>query len=415
VLLIFLSHLSGCDVNKVKKPGNSVTLVFRHARINGNPEALHRLIVLFEKQNPYIHVREQLLDATPDQQHDGYVSAMKRRSADFDVIVMDPAWIPEFARDGWLRDVSRLLPQPERNRFFPGSVDAASYLGKLFAMPWFIDAGALYYRKDLLRRYRREIPKTWQELVETARYITQREQGVFGFLWEGREGKALVTCTLEYLWSNGGDILNGRDVIIDSPECRYSLCFMRDLTACYRITPHLVVLSDADMNRQLFSSGKALFLRDWSSARAMLQAANPKLRGKIGVAPLPSFPGGNSVSTLTGQYLGINRYTRKPQAAERFVRFLSSQSAQKYLALAFGLNPSREALYQDRDLKETRPSTTTLATIFRHARPEPVIPHFPALTRILQREFNAVLVETKTPEEALRTAQDSVQLSLTAD
>lgn len=414
-LFLCLGGTPGCDRNRPSPPENSVTLVFRHARLSGNPAALHNLIARFEKENPGIMVREELLAASPDQQHDRCMAAMERRSTDFDVIAMDPTWIPEFARNGWLRDVSRLLPPSERTAFFPASIESASYLGKLFAVPWLIDAGVLYYRKDLLRKYRREIPGTWQELVDTARYISQREPEVYGFMWEGKESRAHVTCTLEYLWGNGGEVLKGTEVTIDSPECRHSLDFMYDLTRCYRITPPLVVLSDSTMNRQLFSRGEVLFLRDWTSARFMLITANPRLRTKIGVAPLPSFPGRNSVSTLTGQYLGINRYTRAPQAAERLVRFLSSQAAQKYLALALGANPSREALYQDRDIKETQPYTISLAAVFRHARPEPVTPHFPVLNRILQQEFSAVLNDAKTPEEALYTAQETIQRSLSAD
>lgn len=414
-LFLCLGVTPGCNRDVPPPPQNTVTLVFRHARLTGNDKALHNLIARFEKETPGILVKEELLATSPDQQHDGCESAMERRTTDFDVIGMDPTWIHEFARNGWLRDVSRLLPSAERTEFFPASIESASYLGKLFAVPWLIDAGVLYYRKDLLRKYNRKVPETWQELVDTARYISQREPEVFGFLWDGKEGKAHVTCTLEYLWSNGGAVLKGREVIIDSPECRYSLEFMRDLAWCYRITPKLVILSDSDMNRQLFSSGKALFLRDWTTARSMLQAADPQLRGKIGVAPLPSFPGRDSVSMLTGQYLGINRYTRAPQAAERFVRFLSSQAAQKYLATALRVYPSREVLYRDRDIKEQQPYTASLATVFSHARPEPVTANFPILNRILQQEFSAVMNGVKSPEEALHTAQETMELSMTAD
>ena len=44
----------------------------------------------------------------------------------------------------------------------------------LVAMPWFTDAGVLYYREDLLEKYGHEVPKTWQELTEIAREIKER-------------------------------------------------------------------------------------------------------------------------------------------------------------------------------------------------------------------------------------------------
>ena len=43
--------------------------------------------------------------------------------------------------------------------------------GKLVAMPFFTDAPALYYRKDLLEKYGAEVPKTWDELTATAQKV----------------------------------------------------------------------------------------------------------------------------------------------------------------------------------------------------------------------------------------------------
>jgi ABC-type glycerol-3-phosphate transport system substrate-binding protein len=40
-------------------------------------------------------------------------------------------------------------------------------------MPWFADAGLLYYRRDLLDKYDRPVPETWDELTETARIVQE--------------------------------------------------------------------------------------------------------------------------------------------------------------------------------------------------------------------------------------------------
>lgn len=59
---------------------------------------------------------------------------------------------------------------------FPSIVANDTVNGKLVAMPWFIDTGLLYYRKDLLDKYRVKVPATWEELDATARKVQSGER-----------------------------------------------------------------------------------------------------------------------------------------------------------------------------------------------------------------------------------------------
>ena len=69
----------------------------------------------------------------------------------------------------------------------PAMVETSRVDGKLVAMPWFADAGLLYYRKDLLEKYKRPVPQTWAELTETAPPIQDGERK------DGR-GRVLGLC-----------------------------------------------------------------------------------------------------------------------------------------------------------------------------------------------------------------------------
>jgi multiple sugar transport system substrate-binding protein len=407
-VLLLLVLVPGCERQDVGTRAGGTVIVFKHGKIAGDPAPLRELLDRFEAENPGIRVKDETLPASSDEQHQFYVINLEGKSADFDVFSMDVIWVPEFARAGWLNDMSSVLPVAEHDEFFPGPMKAVTWQGRPFAVPWYIDAGVLYYRRDLLDKYGLAPPRTWQELVEIARHVTARENDLYGFIWQGKQYEGLVCNTLEYLWGNGGDVLRDGKVVIDSPENVTALGFMRDLITRYKVSPPLVTTAVEESTRHIFGNGRALFMRNWPYAWNIFAQQSSPVRGKVGVAPLPAFPGGKSASTLGGWQLGVNRYSRHPDEARRLVTFLTSPEAQKRLALTIGYKPTRRSLYRDRELREKQPFIAGLYGIFMEARPRPVTPYYMMITQVMQSEFSAALVGVKTPEAALRSARKQI-------
>jgi multiple sugar transport system substrate-binding protein len=410
--LLILSVLT-CTSGRERESAG-IVLVFKHGKIAGDPQPFQELLNRFERENPGIRVKDETLPASTDEQHQFYAINLEGASAGFDVLSMDVIWVPEFARAGWLRDVTGLA-EGEQNAFFPGPIQAVTYDGRLYAIPWYLDAGLLYYRKDLLKKYDRPVPMTWGDLVKTAREITSREKDLYGFIGQGKQYEGLVCNVLEFIWSNGGEVFNDGQPVLGSPRNIEALRFMRDLIGKERVTPPLVTTAIEETTRHLFGSGRALFMRNWPYAWNIFTREQSAVKGKVGIAALPSFPGHESASTLGGWQLGVNRYSRHPEAAEKLVRFLTSLAAQKTLALTIGYKPTRKALYEDPDLLREQPFVAALYPIFMKARPRPVTPYYMMITQVLQPEFSAVLSGIKTPEAALDSAQKQIEHILEAD
>lgn len=53
--------------------------------------------------------------------------------------------------------------------FFPSTVKSQTVGGKLVALPWYATIPGLYYRKDLLEKHGKAVPKTWAEMAATAK------------------------------------------------------------------------------------------------------------------------------------------------------------------------------------------------------------------------------------------------------
>jgi len=68
-----------------------------------------------------------------------------------DVYQIDIIWPGLLAKH--LVDLKEYIPPEEIQRHFPAIVTNNMVDGRLVGMPWFTDAGVLYYRKDLLEKY----------------------------------------------------------------------------------------------------------------------------------------------------------------------------------------------------------------------------------------------------------------------
>ncbi len=395
-----------------------VTIVFKHGKIAGDPQAFRSLLNRFEETHPGIRVRDETLPSSTDQQHQFYVMSLEGRSAEFDLLSLDVIWVQEFARAHWVRNLSHLIPPAERKEFFPGPMNAVTFQDEVYAVPWYIDAGVLYYRKDLLEQYGFQPPATWDDLVHTAKSILKQEEdpSLKGFVWQGKQYEGLICNILEYVWSAGGNVLGDQGrVLLDSPEAEQALKFTRELITRFEVSPSLVTTADEETTRRIFGEGRAIFMRNWPYAWNIFQKEGSPVKGKVGVAVLPHFPGKSPAATLGGWQLGINRFSQHPEEAEALVKYLTSPEVQRWMAIEIGYKPTRKSLYQDEALMAAQPFIVSLYQVFQTARPRPVSPYYLMLSQIMQPEFSAALVGLKEPKEALRSARLQMEHILSAN
>lgn len=159
----------------------------------------------------------------------------------------------------------------------------------------------------------------------------------------------------------------------------------------------------------MFQQGNALFERNWPYVWPLHQGADSKVKGVTGIARLPAFSPGGSVSCLGGWHVGISRYSDAQAESWKLVRYLTSYEVQKEFALRLGWNPGRSDLYGDPEVLAKLPHFAVLRQVFDDARPRPLLPYYSQLSEILQRRINSALAGDLSPEEALSRAQQDIQ------
>jgi multiple sugar transport system substrate-binding protein len=318
-------------------------------------------------------------------------------------------WTPEFAAAGWIAGLDRF--QVATDSFFATAIAANRWRGALYSLPWFIDVGMLYWRTDIVPR----APGNLQTLVQFAK-DAQREHGVpFGFVWQGARYEGLVTVFLEHLGAFGGAILdtNGR-VVVDSTAAERALTFMRNTIYADAIVPAAALTWQEEQTRFAFESGRAVFMRNWPYAYALLNdRAQSRVAGRFAVTSMPAADGGMATAALGGSALAINAFSDQPEAAYALIDFLLQPEQMLERARVAGQYPTRPALYKTAELAEalTIPVDTALEVIER-ATPRPITPVYSQLSDILQISIHRVLTRQQEPGPALREAAAAMRALL---
>jgi trehalose/maltose transport system substrate-binding protein len=252
----------------------------------------------------------------------------------------------------------------------------------LIAVPSFTDTAVLFYRKDLLAKYGRPVPKTWAELTATAKEIMEKERAagnkdIYGFVFQGAPYEGLTCNALEWVASNGGDQIVDPDgtITINNDKAVKALELAKSWIGT--IAPQGVLSYKEEDSRGVWQLGNAVFMRNWAYAYALGNAADSPIKGKFDIAPLPKgeSEGATSAAALGGWNWAISKYSKHQKEAVELVKYLASAATQKHNLLAgvSGL-PTVEALYDDADLKARRPDLTFWKEVLEHTVPRPSAP-----------------------------------------
>jgi multiple sugar transport system substrate-binding protein len=353
-------------------------------------------------------------NADTGQRFDKLRTQMQAGGEDLDVILGDVIWTAQLAESGWISDLSDRFTESLRKEFLPGSVEAITYKGKAFGMPWYTDTGLLYYRKDLLQESGFDgPPKTWDELKQMTRKVREDAGLKYGFVFQGAAYEGGVCDGMEFIWTHGGEVLDPNDptkVLVDSPQAIAGLATERSMIT-EGISPEGVTVYKEDESAGAFLNGDAVFLRNWPYVYALVGTSEyPELKPEqVGVSELPSADGEPGNGTVGDQPLYISSTAKDPDAAWKFIQFLTAPEQQKFKAVEGAYLPTRTALYSDPEIREKVPVVPLAQEALQHTRPRPVSPYYSDMSLEMREQFNASLSGDISPEEAARTLKEQLE------
>ena len=392
----------------------SQNLIFSHGPEESG--ALQQLLDQFNEQNKgKIKVVWQQKAASATNYHDVLKTQFEAGGGDIDVISGDVIWPAEFGFNGWVDDLSDLFTEEMQAGFLSGPLEAVTYKGKVYAVPWFTDAGMMYYRKDLLAKSGfKQPPKTWDELHRMAQKAQQDSGTKLAFVFQGDQYEGGVCNGLEHIWGAGGNALDPNDatkVVIDSPASVTGLETYRSHVTTGDAPQAVVTYQEQDC-QTAWLNGDTVFMRNWPYMYGL--TADPKQSkvktSQLGVAPLPTAPGGEvGYSTLGGWNLFINAASDKKEQAWELIKFLASEQAARLRALKGGFLSPLKATYEDPEVLQKVPPIALAKQLADQIKARPASPFYPDMSLAMQEGFNSALKGEASPQDTVSQLQQDMQ------
>ena len=360
----------------------------------------------FEAANPDIDVQTEYVSY--EALHDKIVTSSAAKSGAYDVVLVDCIWPAEFAQAGFVLDVSDKVTEEMRADIWPGALEAATYQGKLYGMPWLNDVLYLYYNEEMLKAAGFEAPpKTWTEMEQMGMAAVEKGLVKYPFIEYFKQEEGLTIAYVYYLAAFGGKFFDeNNQPTFNSPEGLAALKYMVDGMNSGLINPASLESTYEEV-RRTFSQGESLFSVNWTyQLNLSNDPAESQIAGKSKIAVMPGEVA-TSATVNGGMALSVTADSANPEEAWRYIEFLSSPEVQK--TYSKNALPIWISLFSDPDIIAQAPELMEVsAEQYKYIINRPLVPFYSETSKIMSRELQTALTGGKTPEQALADAEAEV-------
>ncbi|KAJ3296082.1 hypothetical protein HK104_001978 [Borealophlyctis nickersoniae] len=244
--------------------------------------------------------------------------------------------------------------------------------GNLVALPIWMNIGMMYYREDLLKKYKfttdgtttgaAKPPETWDEMQNMSEVILAGEKAadsntplVTGWVGQFAQYEGGTCNAIELICSCGGGMVveSNKTVSVNSPGAIEIYTKFRKMVTDKKgvVTTDTFVYRE-DQTYWAFAQGGAIFSRQWDDLFPTNDLLTPWTRsrgGVVGIAPIPGCkPEQKGAAILGGWHLGINKDSAKKIAAAKVLSFMTSYQYQFDRAVQlFPYWPTHPSIYKD--------------------------------------------------------------------
>lgn len=335
---------------------------------------------------------------------------LRSKSDRIDVFAVDQIWVPRFVK--WGIPLDKFISAQQRENLLKYAMQSCYYNNELIAAPLYIDIALMYYRNDLLRklpdyeqiRSKLRASIAWDDFIALQKKMPASSKPYFIFQADDYEG--LICSFMEMLEGQGGSIVSGDSVNLNTPEALNAARLLTDLVNKYNVSPREVSNLKENPSYRYFIDNNSMFLRGWTSFlwEYKTEIKNKDFYNSLEPVPTPHFAGHKPVSVYGGWNLMISKYSSKVQESVIFINFLMSKEAQQIIYEDGGYLPINVKLYSDGEFLKTHRDLAFYKKLLDQGVHRPFMENYTNISDILAYYLNLAIQKKMSVEEALSKA-----------
>lgn len=388
----------------VEEPTEKVTISYATWQTGDEIKALKKQ---FEKEHPNITVEFRNVPAENMSQT---LTTQIAGNNPPDAAYVDASATSAFASRGALVNLDNYIERSEvvdPDAYVDVFKTFVTFEDSMYGLPIDGESTALFYRTDLFEEAGIEAPPTtWEEFEATAKALTKPSEQQYGLAMFAPEA---AYYWYPFLWQAGGDVLDGDQVVFDSPEATEAAEFYVGL-ADYA-APDYLNSNSYDGRLGFFEGQVGMYIAgSWFAGVTMEEA--PDIEGKWATANLPEGPQGCG-TTIAADSLVLFEGSDKKDAAWLWLEFLSQKENQALLTYgspAGTLLPTTTELLEGEELLEKKPLLEGFADAMAcGVNNVEQNPKGPRIEEQLNIELGRAMYGEITAEEALANAKTAAE------
>jgi multiple sugar transport system substrate-binding protein len=376
------------------KQNNENVLVFWHFWSEpAQKQVLRNLIDRFESENNCKVVTTEL------SWNDGktkLLASFNSKTAP-DVLELGSDWVAQFSSAGVLSEIS----EADLSYAIPFALTPSRWDGKYYAAPWVVDTRVMFCNVAAMKKANiSKVPSNVEELVLASKAISETQQEVYGFGANGADAHRLYKKILPFFWSNGGDIFDSRGTLVLNSSQNVAA-----LEKYVELSRYGMIETQRHLD-EMFVQGKIGFWISGSWLMKKIHEGNPKLEYSVSLIP---GMGASSMSFAGGEYIAINKLSKKQELAEKLLKFLTKEEnvvsfCKSIPEAGFPASKSNSSMsFKDVPHKEIFAQQLLLAKM------TPVHPRWLEIEAILENAVTSALLGEKSAALALADAQKEAE------
>ncbi len=315
-------------------------------------EFVQKLVPEFEKQNPGIKVKVQMVPWTAAQEK--LVTAYASDNSP-DVYQLGNTWVPQFSALGAIEELDPWIQKStliKKEKYFEGIWDTNVLENKAFGIPWYVDTRVLFYRKDVLAKAGyNSPPKTWEELYDCSKKIKAAQPAdKYPIYIPTNEWAPFIIFGLQ---ANANLLKNNATYgNFKSKEFQKAFSFLTNFIkenlapiSVSQVTNIYQAFADEYLNMYISGPWNVNEFKKWMTGN---------LADKWMTAPLPNMVDGKypGVSLAGGSSLVMSKHSKKKASAWKFIEYLSTPKVQVELFHLINDLPAVKEAWNDPSLKD---------------------------------------------------------------